>query len=132
VNSNYYNRFRNVFEGKAFKVLKAKDAFIQKDLVTPENNDGQHTPYDMKFLKGRYRADYALLLYLHSHRLIRDYSGFTPLDRPSGHASLSFYLVNLSDNSIGRNTKLPYKNPLARTWIRSLIIRVSLRRLKTL
>lgn len=116
VNNNYYGRFGSAFEGKAFKVLKVKNAFTQKDFVTPENKDMQQAAYDMRFIKERYKANYALLLQPHEFGLTRSYYGFIPLGSPSGHASLSFYLVNLSDNSIVGQYKATLQEPSCDDW----------------
>lgn len=116
VDNDYYSRFGEAFERKNFKVLKIKNAFTQKDFVKPENSDMTHAPYDMRFIKERYKADYALLLQPHLFGLTRKYYSLIPLGRPSGCASMSFYLVDLNDNSIIGQYKADLEEPSCEDW----------------
>lgn len=100
VEANFHNLFEKALQDQSFQVAKVEKPLNKDELSSFDNDTNKFAPYDFRGLKGKYNAEYALVLYPHSFGVQRYYSGFIPVGSPYGIAQLSFYLVRLSDNAL--------------------------------
>lgn len=100
VKEYYYKRFSHIFASQSFEVKEDPTPLNKESLTPPPIKNLKYAPYDFRFLQGRYNVEYALILDPISFGVERSYHGFFPTDAPKGFARVSFYLVNLSNNSI--------------------------------
>lgn len=116
LNDYYYKRYGSRLASRSMNVTEVKNPINKKSLQSDPNDDLQHAPYDFRFLKKSYGADYAMVLDPHSFGVIRSYYGFIPTSAPKGYADLSIYFVDLSNNSIVGEYKASIEQTVEGEW----------------
>lgn len=112
----YYKRFGNLLEARYLKLKEIKNPIAKKSLQDSPIDDDKYAPYDFRFLRDKYKVDYALVLDPRAFGVTRAYYGFIPISEPKGYADLSIYLINLSDNSIVGEYKASIKEQVLGEW----------------
>ena len=100
INTYYLQYFEHFFKLKNFAVIVEKEPLYKEDASEFGTKEPQYAPYDFTFLKDKYKVNYALVLNVNNLAITREYYGFIPVSKPHGLVNDSFYLVNLSNNTI--------------------------------
>ena len=96
ITENYYKSFKESLESRGLATNTLSAPLLLKELAATEN-DHKFAPFDVRFLKTHHNVDYALILCPVTVGITRFPGLFGSSIR---NINLSFYLVNLCDNSI--------------------------------